>query len=104
LCGQIKKQKLPNQFPGLPESKEIAIKALGQESWNLPAFYTGSLEYNFKITGNQLAVRVVNIYSFASGVTRNDLDDLHRIPGQLCPLGNTTQIFNFSFDIINLKK
>lgn len=90
--------------PGLPGSKEIAIKAFGQGLWNLPAFYTGSLQYNFKITGNQLAIQVVNVYSIASGVTRNDADNLHRVPGQISPLGNTTQIFNFSFDISNLKK
>ncbi len=78
---------------------KIALKALGQGVWNTAAFYTGSLDYSFEITGNTLSVTVHNQYSIASGVTRNDSDNLSRIPGYTSRLGNTNQFFNFSINI-----
>lgn len=90
--------------PGLPGSNEIAIKAFGQGLWNAPAFYTGSLDYFFTISGNQLNVVVHNEYSIASGSTRDERDNLFRDPDHLSPLGNTKQLFRFSFDISKLKK
>ncbi len=90
--------------PGLPGAKEIALKAFGQILWNDTAFYTGSLDYFFTVKGNTLEIMVHNEYSIASGVTRNDDDNLMREEGKLSPLGNTKQLFYFSFDISKLKK
>lgn len=81
-----------------------SIKAHAQLFWNTSAFYTGSLDYYFRIEGNMLFLRVHNEFSISSGVTRKKEDDLHRVPGHDSPLGNTTQYFNFSIDLNKLKK
>jgi hypothetical protein len=83
---------------GLPKPNEIAINALKQGVDNLPAFFTGSLDYEFTMSGKTIIVKAHNEYSIASGVTRNDDDDLHRTPGHLSPLGNTDQYFNFTIN------
>ncbi|MBK8140124.1 MAG: hypothetical protein IPN39_00115 [Chitinophagaceae bacterium] len=82
------------------------VKAHGQLFWNPSAFFTGSLDYNFKIEGNKLLLRVHNEFSISSGdpQSRNKADDLHRVPGHDSPLGNTQQYFNFSVDLDKLKR
>lgn len=85
-------------------SMKKSIKAHGQILWNMSAFFTGSLDYYFKVSGNTLQLRVHNEFSISSGVTRNKADDLHRVPGHDSPLGNTQQYFNFSIDLNKLKR
>jgi hypothetical protein len=90
--------------PDNAESMKKSIKAHGQIISNLSAFFTGSLDYYFKISGNKLYLRVHNEFSISSGVSRNKQDDLHRVPLHDSPLGNTEQYFNFSVDLDKLKK
>lgn len=90
--------------PGLPGSKEIAAKALMEGLINTPAFFMGSLDYTFTISGDSVDVLVHNEYSIASGVTRNDNDNLFREPGHLSPLGNTHQYFTFTILLKELDK
>jgi len=89
---------------GLPGEKEIAAKALGQGLNNLSAFYMGSIDYSFSFQDGVLKVEAQNEYTIASGVTRNDADNLKREEGKISPLGNTYQIFEFSFDISQMIK
>jgi len=90
----------PDNAEGLKQS----IRAHGQFLWNLSAFFTGSLDYYFKVSGHTLYLRVHNEFSISSGVTRNKADDLHRVPLHDSPLGNTEQYWNFSVDLDKLKK
>jgi hypothetical protein len=64
----------------------------------------GSLEYDYKVNNGILSLKAKNDYTIASGVTRNDKDNLIRIKNSRCPLGNTYQIYIFSITIESLKK
>lgn len=92
--------------PDNANSAKESIKAHGQLFWNLSAFFTGSLDYYFKVDGKKLVLRVHNEFSISSGdpQSRNKADDLHRVPGHDSPLGSTEQYFNFSVDLDKLKR
>jgi hypothetical protein len=70
-----------------------------QVTWNLPAFFSGSIEYNYMLKGKKLFLKVHNEYSISSGVTRNKFDDLERLKNNKCPLGNTDQYYIFSIQL-----
>jgi hypothetical protein len=53
---------------------------------------------------NYMTIRAENEYNIASGVTRNNSDNLTRISGFRCPLGTTNQIFKFKFTLNEVKQ
>ncbi len=97
-------QKLMLNSPDNAPSYDVWIKQLLTYFTNETTFWTGSLTFFFKIESNTLKIRAYNDYTIASGVTRNNNDNLKRIPGYRCPLGNTYQYFNFSITLNDLKK
>jgi RHS repeat-associated protein len=90
----------PDNASSWVESAKAHAKGLG----NRAALFTGSLDYYYKVTGHQIAIRVHNELSLSSGITRNKLDDLHRQKGTQNQLGNTSQWFEFTIDLNNFTK
>lgn len=62
------------------------------------AFFRGGMEYNFKIVGKTIHVKVTDAYSIESGLTRDANTNIIRVPGQTTPLGNTQVEFNFKYE------
>ena len=96
-------RKLMLNSPDNAPSTEQWVTQLMTGFTNKTSFWTGSLEYNFYVRNNTLFIRADNNYTIASGVTRNDNDNLIRIKGLRSPLGNTYQRFNFSISIKTLQ-
>lgn len=80
------------------------LKQLATITTNETTFWTGSLDYFYKIEKGILKIKAVNNFSIDSGVTRNKKDNLVRIPGYRCPLGSTFQSFLFDMDIKTILK
>jgi hypothetical protein len=80
------------------------LKQLATITTNETTFWTGSLDYFYKIEKGILKIKVVNNFSIDSGVTRNKKDNLVRIPGYRCQLGSTFQSFLFDMDIKTILK
>jgi hypothetical protein len=62
------------------------------------AFFRGGMQYSFLIEGKTIKIKVTDSYSIASGVSRDDKDNVINVPGQINPLGTTKIEFNFTYD------
>ncbi|WP_128331608.1 hypothetical protein [Apibacter sp. HY039] len=83
---------------GFNESLEAHIKGLGDQS-----FWRGGMGYEMKLEGNKLHVHVMDKYSIASGVSRNDSDNIKRGDSPT-PLGTTTMNVYFNYEWIDNPK
>jgi hypothetical protein len=64
----------------------------------------GSLKFYYTLKNGNLEIEAINEYTIASGVTRNDKDNLIRVKGYRSPLGNTYQHYNFSLILSEILK
>jgi hypothetical protein len=63
---------------------------------SIAGFFTQGMEFTGIVKNGTLYIRATDRYSIASGLTRNDNDNLSRVPGFQCPMGSTSFGFNFS--------
>ena len=61
------------------------------------------MQYNFRIEGNTIYVRVTDSYSVASGISRNDSDNVEAQDGEETPRATTTVIFEFKYSFPGIK-
>jgi hypothetical protein len=68
---------------------------------NISVFIRGGMEYYLTKHGNNVSVRVVDAYTVASMITRNDSDNIQRRKNKVTPLGTTRAEWNFTLENID---